>query len=282
MSLNVVVSYSWFRNANSWSESDNVGDSKGRVFGNYLRVIVRAHHAIWGTHRLEIAHDDRVMEHPYFPVLVRLQAEGLLTLRYFGPSATLCGKGGMMERMAPAFDPEVDYCFCRDVDSIPLPRDRRACEEFMASGKAVHVIHGETGAHSGIMGGTLGLKCRRFRELIRCGTLHEMIDVGTFAEGENWNKHGGDQHHLARNLWPMFRNDLLLHELHHPTDVPCADTRGSINWPMPPDIPPEVAERGDSFSKIIGGCADVEAPYAFYDALPLKVMDVIRSCEVKR
>lgn len=274
-----VVSYSFFRNDNSAYEHPNCGEARGKVFLNYIRLIVRAHHCIWPLWTLRFHHDDRVMEFPYFKAMRRMEEVGLLELRYFGKSKTLCGEGGMLERMKPAFDPDVEYFICRDIDSIPLPRDRRAVEEFIASGKAVHVIHGESSSHAGIMGGTFGAHAARFRKLTRCDTFHDMIGKGSFAEGESWNKHGGDQHHLARNLWPWFHRDLLLHELHHITDVPCDDTRRVISGAMPSDVNPQAAEHGDSFSNVIGGCSDVDKPYAFYDSLDLPIMEKIRECE---
>jgi len=257
-----VVSYAFFRNAASAYEHPNCGEARGKVFVNYLRLIVRAHHAVWNGWELRIAHDDRVREFLYFKALERMQDVGLLKLAPFGESKTLCGLGGMLERLRPVWEPGVDYVVCRDVDAVPMPKDRRAVEEFRASGKAVHVIH-DASAHSGVMGGTLAVKAWPFRELVNARSLEQFIAQRGLEI--DWNQHGSDQR-LLNEYCLCFPQETLVHELHHLVgDLPGAEIRTRVDIETPKDINPDVATFGDTFSRIIGGCADVEAPYHFYD-----------------
>src|SRR5262245_22897171 len=130
-----VVSYAWFRSDTSIYESETWSKTKrGHQFAQFLALVVRAHHSIWPGWELRIYYDDRVMSHSYFNVLVELEDADLIALRYGGKCESLCGANGMLARMRPAFESGVDYVACRDIDSVPCPRDRRAVEEFIFSG----------------------------------------------------------------------------------------------------------------------------------------------------
>jgi len=146
-----------------------------------------------------------------------------------------------------------------------MPKDRRAVEEFVKSGRAIHVIH-DSSSHSGIMGGTIALNVSK---------------VGSWpnesAPEIDWNQHGADQQYLNSRLYPRFKSDMLLHELHHPTGLDCMETRTRVDIETPQDIKPEVAIWGDSFANGIGLCYDVEPAVKFYDSLGIN--NLIRECE---
>ncbi len=278
--MHKVLAYSFFRHDSSHYEHPNCGEAKGRVFLNYVRLLVRAHFAVWFGWELRIYHDDRVMEFPYWKAIQGFERAGLLELHYCGKAKTLCQS--MMWRMRPAWDPAVDVVVCRDVDSVPLPRDRRACEEFIRTGLAVHVVH-EASAHSGIMGGTIGLNAAAFRDLAKFPTLDSFeYEAARAYPAERWNEHGCDQNFLNAVVLPRVKDRLLLHELDHITGdmgIPDAHTYRRIHGDTPADMRQDVAALGDQFSRIIGGCSDVEAPFAFYDALDIKEIHTIAKIE---
>lgn len=278
--MNKVLAYSFFRHDSSHYEHPNCGEARGRVFLNYVRLLVRAHFAVWFGWELRFYHDDRVMYFPYFRVLQALECEGLLKLHYAGKATTLCQ--AMMWRMRPAWDPDVDIVVCRDVDSVPLPRDRRACEEFVRSGLAVHVVH-DASAHSGIMGGTIGLNAAKWRDKSGFPTLSSFEHEAYSAyPTDRWNEHGCDQNFLNAVVLPRVRQDLLLHELHHITGdmgIPPLNIRMRILGDAPEGMRQDVATLGDQYSRIIGGCSDVEAPFAFYDALDIPEINIIAKIE---
>lgn len=261
-----IVSYSWFRNPNSIYEKDSWSRTKkGLQFVQFIPLLVRAHHAVWGGYRLRFHHDDRVRELPYFRALEEIARAGLCELVYFGPSESLCGRGGMLERLRPAWEPDAEIVVCRDVDSIPMPRDRAAVEEFAESGKAIHVIHSAP-AHSGIMGGTLAVRAKEFRALVRCDSWETFMDL--YGAGISMQDHGDDQRLLNR-LASFAGHELFLHELDHPvSDMRCGILRTKVGFRPDRYIESvDVLAEGDSFSKIIGGCEEPLPAFDFYDSL---------------
>lgn len=265
-----IVSYALFRH----------GDSDYNYI-NYVRLIVRAHWMIWRPYQLWFLHDDRVMDLPYFKAMSRMAQHGLMNLYYVGKSEALTKS--MLWRVLPAWWAGVEYVICRDTDSVPLPRDRRAVEEFIASGKAVHVIHSSE-SHAGVMGGTTSIHVPQFRTLINADTWDQYVNRN--SSDLNWDVKGADQSHLWRTLYRGGNSDLLLHDLvdyertpKHNNDVIVPDIRKQISGDMPEDVPKIVGATADIYSRIIGGCVEVEAPYRFFDALEDPVMDKIRECE---
>lgn len=256
-----VCSYSFFRHDNSAYEHPNAGEARGRFFVNFLRVLVRAHHACFSGFELRIHHDDRVREMPYFKALERMHDAGLLRLVAMGEAKTLCG--GMLWRMLPADDDDVEAVVCRDVDSLPMPHDRRAVEEWWKTKKTAHVMHGSE-SHSGVMGGTFSFR-PEWLDLEGDWTWRKWIEHNE----ARLNYHGADQHLLNNELRHRFEASLLIHKLKNARmcNEGAAEVRTIIAEPTPSDIHPEVAAHGDGFANFVGACYDVEPPYAFYQRL---------------
>lgn len=261
-----VIAYSYFRNPHSSYEKEK-GNS-ARQFEIFLPLIVRAHHMIWPDWEMWLYRDDESKRLSYTDKLERLAANGYLKLIDFGPSRTLCGIGGMLERMRPVWEEDVDWLLCRDVDSIPSPRERMAVEEFMQSGKTVHAIHDapkpHAGAHAGLMGGTLGVHVPRFRELLKFPTLEAWIAHGEQV-GIDFNRQGADQA-LLNTFYSIFAPYVLLHGLHRTSEpeMPGCEVRRQIARRPLPDVRPVVMQMGDSFCRIIGGCDWPDKALEFY------------------
>lgn len=274
---NRVVSYSYFRNANSCYELEK-GNS-AEQFQQFLGLMVRAHHVLWKGWRLRIAHDDEVTKLPYFPSLERMAKEGLLELAPFGKSNTLCGITGMLERLRPVFEGDAEIVVSRDIDVIPAPFDRRAVEEWIASDKAVHVIHWAQ-AHSGYMGGTLAVRCARFRELIGCDSLEKFVKRGS-DRGLTYHAHGDDQHLLNQHM-PLLAVNTLVHDLHHKVgDMPGCEIRTKISDYTPDDILKASFkhDEADHLSPGCGICWDPTEALKFYDAIDTPIIRSIRMLE---
>lgn len=208
-----AVSYAYFRHSASVYEQPNRAERKGRQFVQFLPLLVRGHHSIWPEWDLIIHHDEAVTQLPYWACLVQMEQAGLLELRPYQGSATptLCGLGGMLERLRPAFEVKYDYVICRDVDSIPTPRDKAAVQDFIKSGAAFHVIH-DNPSHGGLMGGTLGIHCYSFESLFEEETtLEELLALD--KSDRDWNKHGADQDFLNQVIYPLTHHQVLVHEL---------------------------------------------------------------------
>jgi hypothetical protein len=200
-----VVSISFFRHDSSVYEGPGAGTLRGTYFANFLRCLIHAHHAVWEGWSLVIHHDDRVRSLPYFPTLERMHERGLLSLSYQGEARTLCGS--MLWRMCPLFDPRVELVVCRDIDSLPMERDRRMVEAFIANPRAsIHVIH-DSESHSGpLMGGMLAFKGKDFR-----GRVAEEYANQLPQWERRFDIHGADQVFLNEVIYPAMRDGLLIH-----------------------------------------------------------------------
>lgn len=254
--MSKVCSYSFFRSEFSGMESENAGAARGKFYLNYLPCLVRAHMAVWAPdYELWIYHDDRVTEFPYFTALKRMEETGILKLIPFGKSETLCGKGGMLERLNPVFDWNVDVLVIRDIDGLPMPRDRRMVEEFLAQDATAHVIH-DSISHigTGFLGGTCAFDGKKFRKRFEAKSLLELMDR---VEGMNINykRHGADQMFLASYVAPNLWGEIV----HH--------TMGPHSYNGAKRIF-QVADRPceqDRLMNHVGGAGDAERAKAWYD-----------------
>jgi hypothetical protein len=201
-----VVSLSFFRNAASGYESPACGTSQGVFFMNFLATVVRAHHVAFPGWGLTIHHDDRVMELPYFAALRKMHEKNLLKLEFMGKAETLAG--AMLWRLAPLYDPEVEVVAVRDIDSLPMERDYKMLEAFVANPKATsHVLH-DSESHSGpYMGGTSCFKAAAFRAAFPKAHFDRELEV--------WKTrlvaHGADQHFMNQFIYPSMAYGLLIH-----------------------------------------------------------------------
>lgn len=179
----------------------------------------------------------------------------------------------MLWRMHPVFDPSVDYVFCRDIDALPMPRDRRACEEFIRSECDAGTIHDNL-YHIGIMGGLCHFRAKSFREAMR---MYSMNDLMAASKGADWDRKGCDQDVLNRLVGTNPYIKLLEHRFNGWTNAnpgphrreagvyqcqawstPLADQGNSILGP--------VTDLADRLANHLGAAGyDHRAASAFYD-----------------
>lgn len=168
----------------------------GMRYHPFLATFVLAHHNLferdsgWELH----LHLDSVKSAgKYGEFAMRLQAQGLIVVREMGePTLTR----SMLWRMAPVFEPGADYVFCRDIDCVPMPRDRAICDVFIASNYVVHAAI-DSLSHAGVMGGMSGFKCEAFRATTGIHSLDYLYTYAGKSERE-WAQHGTDQLVLNR------------------------------------------------------------------------------------
>ncbi len=165
---------------------------KHEAYAQYLPSFVLAHLNIFPIEqgwRLRVHVDNAVNESRWGRLLSRLQSRGALDVTHMQEPAVLTR--AMLWRMAPVFHTDAGYVFCRDLDALPMPRDRACCEMFMKSGKTVHTIHDNV-MHIAIMGGLCGFHAPDFRASMGINTFDELL----FAAQQMrpvWEKHGTDQ-----------------------------------------------------------------------------------------
>lgn len=186
-----VYSLAFYRHDASEYERADVGASRGAFFKGYVRAVVRAFWSVWPDWSLWIHHDERVTEFEEFALLRRYEMAGLVRLVPCGEAKTLTG--AMLWRLKPCFDPGVERVLCRDIDSLPQPRERVAVERWMASGKPVSALH-DSVSHAGtvLLGGMCGFDARWIRER----WTWDLIQASMNASGIDFNRKGGDQHFL--------------------------------------------------------------------------------------
>lgn len=263
-----IVSYSFFRHDASGYESANAGVARGIFFLNFIRCLVRAHHAVWDGWELRIHHDDRVREFPCFRDLQRMQEAGLLRLVDCGKAETLCGS--MLWRMKPLFDEQADYVVCRDVDSLPMPRDKAMVIDWINSGADAHAIL-DSESHSGpFMGGMSAFDADTFVPNSECGDFSMLMKLAV-VHGIDMNRHGADQLLLNRGIWPRLKGSTLIHQKRQDIGYPEAfDTR-----PVAPKIHP--------LDRLvhIGAAFDVEKALEILNGMDYPNRKAIEACEVR-
>lgn len=107
---------------------------------------------------------------------------------------------GMFWRFLAASDPGVEIMLSRDVDTKILPREVEAVNEWLASGKTLHIMRDHPKHEMPVMGGMWG--CRTSR-------LQDMKDM--IHRWNKFNRYGCDQEFLSRIVYPRFREDSWIH-----------------------------------------------------------------------
>lgn len=176
----------------------------GEGYAEYLSTFALAHNNLFPSKdgwRLYLAVIDSDLSLSTKKLIGRLHSAGLLNFEVH-PPAPLCK--AMLYRMQPVFDPGVDFVFCRDLDAIPMPRDRACCDAFVANAEkyrcATHTIH-DSQYHIGIMGGLCGFQAPMLRAITRWNSLEDIYAAAGYSDAE-WAQKGADQ---------LALNKLLLH-----------------------------------------------------------------------
>ncbi len=268
-----VLSYSLFRSPRPVYWRTDGTEDRLSAYARYLPTIIRAHHALWPDYEMRVHHDDAARAHPYFVALQRLHDRGLLRLIDCGPAQALTLS--MIWRMRPLFDEDPHLTVTCDLDALPLLSLRYAVEDFADSGRAVMVARGcET--HNSVLGGSFGAEAVAFRRLIDASSFDAFIAK---AGAHGWEDYGADESFLRRNVWPRVWRDAIVFGGAAQSVIQIADHRIPAARPLP-DVLPVVVDHGNHFAPYIGSAGfDVEAAFAFYDALPLGAMRSVRECE---
>lgn len=183
-----IVSIALFGDANRKDGRQN--------YHAYLPTFVLAHANLFPVNQgweLHVHVDEETMAGEYGTKLIKMQERGLLRVELMGEAALT---QAMLWRMAPVFDLDADYVFCRDIDCVPMPRDRAVCDVFIASRCAVHTVH-DAPVHVGIMGGLCGFRSSVFKSATGLFSLRDLYNFARKTEME-WAQHGTDQIVLNR------------------------------------------------------------------------------------
>lgn len=199
-----ILSLSYFRHSKSNYEIPECGVNQGIYFSNYLHSVVHAFWAAFGNdYWLTIHHDNRVMETREFKFLKELDRRSLIRLVNCGTATTLCG--AMLWRMEPLFDSDIELVICRDIDSLPMPRDRKMVEAFLKTRGTIHGINDSESHSIPLMGGMIAIKGDEFRKHFTKEYWEKL--KGTF----DLTEHGSDQRFLNGFVYPLMKSGLITH-----------------------------------------------------------------------
>lgn len=116
---------------------------------------------------------------------------------------------GMFWRFAIADDPKVEAFIIRDTDSRINEREAGAVNEWLSSAKRVHLICDHPHHTPVISGGLWGAKRGAIKD------INKLIDACPASNMESDRKvvYNSDQIWLRDVIWPMVKDDILIHDL---------------------------------------------------------------------
>lgn len=107
------------------------------------------------------------------------------------------GRQGAYWRLLVGMDRGYDRWLIRDCDSRLSYRERKAVDEWIASGKAFHVMRDHPWHSAPIMAGLFG------------GTK---LAIPEIKDADYGSYYGAEQNWLQEKVWPRIQNDVLIHD----------------------------------------------------------------------
>ena len=226
MSVN-VVSTCLFGGPQASRHRSVSGDSGTEFYRRYLPAWVRAHHNVFNGWRWTLHHDgvvdDSLPGIEYADAIRQLAAADLIDLVYCGPAVER--NAALLWRLKPLFDPLVDILICRDLDSLPTPKDRLCVREFMAWDLAeAHGINDSISHCFALGGGMCGFKAPTVRRRLKEIGIETWYDLLAMASrGKNWQTPGQEQSFLNGPVLQLLRNQTIVHDFKRTADVGYAE-----------------------------------------------------------
>ena len=116
---------------------------------------------------------------------------------------------GMVWRLLPLDDKNVDFWISRDADSRLDDRDKNLVEEWMNSNKTLHCIRDHHCHYHQIMGGMYGINNRLFHNRYKFDSVKKIINDLYIIHKEA--KYNIDQLFLNNKLWNLLKDDVIAH-----------------------------------------------------------------------
>lgn len=266
-------------------------DGSGQNYHRYLSTFVLAHHNLFparGGWELHVHVDDATYGSDYGRALCKMQDRELITLTRMGDAALT---KAMLWRMTPVFGANADYVFSRDIDCVPMPRDRAVCDVFITSNCAAHTVH-DSPSHVGVMGGLCGFQTASFKNTAKIYSLRDLYDFAKKTEIE-WAQHGTDQTVLNRLIDRRDGPTLLEHRYngwHAGPNAKEPRVRGEYHcrsWstPVPNEgkssLSTELQAYADRLANHLGAAGyDIENARAFWEEHgDTEITNLVRECE---
>ena len=132
----------------------------------------------------------------------------------------------MLWRFFPTLDSQVDIFMSRDLDSIVKLREVEAVEEWLQSGKSLHVMRDNTHHKVDMLGGLWGAQLTRSRKVWKedWENIWTAIIADPLSRVGRKAKNGPDQTLLSRHVWGKF--SVLQHD-----SFSCPKYPGAVGFP---------------------------------------------------
>lgn len=107
---------------------------------------------------------------------------------------------GLGWRFLPAEDPNIDAFICRDIDALISHRERSAVEQWLASGKSLHIIRDHPQHQALICAGLWGARKSSIPNISK--------RIEKYGRRHGFDDRRWDQKFLARMVYPGLRDSL--------------------------------------------------------------------------
>jgi hypothetical protein len=218
-------------------------------------LIIRMHYSLYpdSKWKIRLTTDRAFTNDDFYGRQVNALADkNLLQLRIISNGGSIWEqpvKGiGMLWRLIPAWE-DNEYVFCRDLDSILTPRQAKFVQHFIDLDKSVHGINDNNAHTIPLMGGMIGVKSKRFVQLIEFSSFADMVSSWRRPR-EIWDSHGQDQVFLMERIWPKVRHDSLIHSIQGPNDR--CHMKDCVPGIILKGINQKILDEGDNFTNYIG------------------------------
>lgn len=244
-----VISYSLF-----WMGKDE----HSLLYSNGIKAICRAHHSVFPGWEWRIYHDGTIGADRTAKILPAYEKAGLVKLVDIGAQTSICK--AMISRMRPVWDTDVQITLCRDMDSLPTPRDAMAVAQFIESRAAMHCLADHLQHGACIMGGLCGFRNEKFLQITKIPSYE------SFISGEPLDRHGDDQLLLGKKVWPHLQFSLCEHRMGGSKTPHAIRSYDQIPKVDLPGVLPAVLEQADSLIPFMGAPGfDYHRAEAFYN-----------------
>jgi hypothetical protein len=217
-----------------------------RYWGS-VRGVVWAHHHLFPGWELRVYHDHCLPK--LGQLLLKYRRAGLVTLVNEG--ATPPFVKGSLWRFKPIWDPSVNYVLTRDIDSLPMVRDRLVSDEFLAVKLAAHAVSDHPEHDWKLLCGLAGFWAPVVQKLLNLASWDALVSLCERASLDFDTKRHDQE--LWKLLWPRFETQTIEHRLN--ASVPFYGSGlklRSVPRVRLPDVPDTVQQHFDQFSPFLG------------------------------
>lgn len=201
------------------------------IFGNrtsyflkFLPSIIRSILYLYGKNwKIQIYHDEFLEREPYFLALQKLQLHNIVCLTR---SRSYPLSKSMLVRMQSIWD-GYDVCVFRDLDYLPLSREKFMLQEFFDSDACFHACSDHECHNIPLMGGMIACKAKQFIKVTGFDSWDSFVSK---EEEVFFNQYGKDQEYLCKHIWPIIKSYTFEHRIKGQAMSDCLVSKNTIKF----------------------------------------------------